>query len=153
MRSGAGRVSVDERLRLDAALEEAFAPLRGHRSNVAAARVRAAVRWSSPAPCGLRGLALLARVSELTVAVAISALVFAGSVESLIAVPSVPDVAREAAPPASRMLNGRLAYQPPIGSNVIDVRRRSDEVAVNAASVRRPESPPALEPLRGQGPF
>ncbi len=52
---GPAPLPLDQRLPLDAALEDAFAPLRSRTANVGPARVRAAVRWSTP-ETGLRGL-------------------------------------------------------------------------------------------------
>src|SRR4029077_12648274 len=47
---GPAPLSLDERLPLDAALDDAFAPLRARTANVGAARIRAAVRWAAPPP-------------------------------------------------------------------------------------------------------
>ena len=70
---------LDQRLRLDAALEEAFAPLRASDASVSPARVRAAVRWAPTESPRLQGAALLGRAGELATAVAAAAFVFAAS--------------------------------------------------------------------------
>ena len=93
---GPAPLPLDQRLPLDAALDDAFAPLRGRSANIGPARVRAAVRWTPSEPRRIGRLALLARVSELTVAAAISAFLFAGTVASVESVPVVPDVSRDA---------------------------------------------------------
>lgn len=74
-----GALPLDQRLRLDAALEEAFAPLRTSAASVSPARVRAAVRWAPRESPRLGGAALLGRAGELATAVAAAALVFAAS--------------------------------------------------------------------------
>ena len=43
---GPAPLPLDERLTVDAALDDAFAPLRARTANVGPARVRAAVRWT-----------------------------------------------------------------------------------------------------------
>lgn len=150
---GPAPLALDRRLPVDAALDEAFAPLRARTANVGPARVRAAVRWAAPEPRRLGGLALLTRVSELTVAAAISAFLFAGSVASLGAVPAVPDLTRDAAMSATRVLNGRLAFQPPIDPHAADFRTTVGGVAANAATARRAEVAPAAQPVRDSEPF
>ena len=74
-------LTLEERLRLEAALAEAYAPLRERRAAISPARVRARVRWEprveQNAP--LRGVGLVARLSEATVAFAVSALFFVGA--------------------------------------------------------------------------
>jgi len=79
MRRTAGALPLDERLRLDAALDAAFAPLRLTGTSLSPARVRAAVRWAPAAPPRLRGAALVGRAGELATAVAAAAFVFAAS--------------------------------------------------------------------------
>jgi len=144
---------LDQRIQVDAALEEAFAPLRARTANVGPSRVRAAVRWSAPESGRLRGLALLMRVSELTVAAAISAFLFAGSVASITSVPSVPDVSRDAVSSGVWTLNGRNALQRPIDSLATDYRTIAGEVATNAAMARRPAAPTATQAVRDSEPF
>ena len=153
-RFGSTRLPLDDRIAVDAALDAAFAPLRARSANVGPARVRAAVRWSPPEPRGLRGAALLARVSQLTVAATFSALVFSGSLASLVAEPSVPDTTRNAGASEARLLNGRLAFQPSIAPHETTVRAAmDDEFAANAASVRRPESVAPAHTVRDSEPF
>ena len=79
MRRSAGPLPLNERLRLDAALEAAFAPLRLTDAGLSPARVRAAIRWAPTAPPPLHGAALLGRAGELVTAVAAAAFVFAAS--------------------------------------------------------------------------
>lgn len=150
---GPAPLPLDQRLPLDAALEDAFAPLRARTARVGPARVRAAVRWTSPEASRLGGLALLARASELTVAAAISAFLFAGSVASITAVPPVPDVSRDAAVSGEWTLNGRNALQRPIDSLATDYRTIAGEVATNAAIARRPAAPTVTPTVRDSEPF
>ena len=134
---GGPRLPLDQRLPLDAALDEAFGPLRSLTTRIGPARVRAAVRWSAPEPRPLRGLGLLTRLSELTVAAAISAFLFAGSVASVEAWPPMPDLSRDAATAGDRILNGRNALQRPIDSRATDYRTTAGDLAANAATARR----------------
>ena len=150
---GPAPLPLDRRLPVDAALAEAFAPLRARSANVSAARVRAAVRWSAPEPRPLRGLALLTRVSELTVAAAISAFLFAGSVASVEALPAAPDVSRDAAASGEWMLNGRNALQRPIDSRASDYRTIAGDLAANAATARRVVTTAAAPSVRDSEPF
>lgn len=131
---GPRRLALDDRLAVDAALEEAFAPLRVRTANISAARVRAAVRWERPAPTPLSGFALLARIGELSTAAVISALVFGSS---LVSVQTMPDGTRDAAQAGEWVLNGRAALQRPIDSRATDYRTIAGDIAVNAATVRR----------------
>lgn len=151
---GSTPLPLDDRLAVDALLDEAFAPLRTRTTTIGPARVRAAVRWSPAEPRGVRGAALLARVSQLTLAAAISAFVFTGSVASLVAEPSFDATTRDAGLSESRVLNGRIAFQPSAAphessvSGVVD-----DEFAVNAATARRPESVAPTQTVRDSEPF
>ena len=131
---GPRRLALDDRLAVDAALDEAFAPLRVRTANISAARVRAAVRWSRPEPRALRGFALLARIGELSTAAVISALVFGASLAS---VETMPDGTRDAAQAGAWVLNGRAALQRPIDSRATDYRTMVGDLAANAATVRR----------------
>ncbi len=94
--------SLEERLAVDAALEAAFAPLRLRRAPISPLRVSAAVRWGRGAPPGaLRWSGPIARLSELSLAVGMSAMVFIGALGS--AAPprvSVPGASEEAQDPA-----------------------------------------------------
>lgn len=149
----APKLGYRERLALDSALEDAFAPLRARTANISAARVRAAVRWSAPEPRPLRGLGLLTRVSELTVAAAVSAFLFAGTVASVETTPSIPDVSHDAAVSGEWVLNGRNALQRPIDSRATDYRTIAGDVAANAATARRATSPAVIPAVRDSEPF
>jgi len=120
---------------VDAALDEAFAPLRARTANIGAARVRAAVRWTPPAPRPLRGPALLARIGELSVAAVISAFLFGASFGAVS--PAPPDVSRDAVAAGRWTLNGRTALQRPIDSRAADYRLTAGDLADNAATARR----------------
>jgi len=144
---------LDQRLPLDAALDDAFAPLRGRSANIGPARVRAAVRWTPSEPRGIGRLALLARASELTVAAAISAFLFAGSVASVQTAPPVPDVSRDAVTAGEWMLNGRNALQRPMSSLATDYRTTVGDMAANAATARRAEPVTPTQSVRDSEPF
>jgi hypothetical protein len=150
---GPAPLPLDERLPVDAALDEAFAPLRARTANIGAARIRAAVRWSAPEPRRLSRLALIARVSELTVAAAISAFLFAGSVASVESGPAVPDVSRDAVTAGQWMLNGRNALQRPMNSLATDYRTTAGDMAANAATARHPEVVAPAQTVRDSEPF
>ena len=79
MRRIVDALPLEQRVRLDTALEEAFAPLRVSGTGVSPARVRAAIRWTPSGPPPLRGAALFGRAGELATAVAAAAFVFAAS--------------------------------------------------------------------------
>ena len=83
MRRDVRAVPLDQRLRLDAALADAYAPLRQAGTALSPARVRAAVRWAPSGTPPLRGAALLSRAGELATAVAAAAFVFAASLAPL----------------------------------------------------------------------
>jgi len=150
---GPAPLPLDERLTVDAALEDAFAPLRARTANVGPARVRAAVRWSASEPPTRSRLALLGRLSELTVAAAISAFLFAGSVASVETAPPVPDVSRDAVTAGEWMLNGRNALQRPISSLATDYRTTAGAMAANAATARRVEVIAPAQSIRDSEPF
>jgi hypothetical protein len=150
---GPAPLPLDQRLMVDAALEDAFAPLRARTANVGPARVRAAVRWSASEPPKHSRLALLGRVSELTVAAAISAFLFAGSVASVETAPPVPDVSRDAVTAGAWMLNGRNALQRPISSLATDYRTTAGAMAANAATARRTEVIAPAQAVRDSEPF
>jgi hypothetical protein len=152
-RFGLARRSLDDRVPLEAALDEAFGPLRTRTANIGPARVRAAVRWAAPEPRRLSGLGLVTRVSELTVAAAISAFLFAGAVASVQAVPAMPDVSRNAATTGEWMLNGRNALQRPMDSRATDYRMTVGDTAANAATSRRPAAAVAAHTVRDSEPF
>jgi hypothetical protein len=150
---GQAPLPFEHRRALDAALDEAFAPLRARAANIGPARVRAAVRWSAPETARLGRLGLLARVSELTVAAAFSAFLFAGSVASVTAIPAVPDVSRDAVIAGDWMLNGRIASQRPMDSRATDYRTTAGDIAANAATARRPDAAPLPQAVRDTEPF
>lgn len=81
MTFGRRGLPLEEQLRLDALLDEAFAPGRGRRAAVGAARVRARVAWDrpQPAPARWRGIALLGRLGEGSLALGMTAMLFAGA--------------------------------------------------------------------------
>jgi len=150
---GPAPLPLDDRLTVDAALDDAFAPLRARTANVGPARVRAAVRWSASEPPTRSRLALLGRLSELTVAAAISAFLFAGSVASVQTAPPVPDVSRDAVTAGEWMLNGRNALQRPIASLATDYRTTAGAMATNAATARRIEVIAPVQNIRDSEPF
>jgi hypothetical protein len=150
---GPAPLPLDERLTVDAALEDAFAPLRACTANVGPARVRAAVRWSASERPTRSRLALLGRLSELTVAAAISAFLFAGSVASVETAPPVPYVSRDAVTAGAWMLNGRNALQRPITSLATDYRTTAGAMAANAATARRTEVIAPAQTVRDSEPF
>ena len=133
-----------DRLLVDAALDEAFAPLRARSSDVGAARVRAAVRWTRAEPRPVRGVALLARIGELSVAAVISAFLFGASVTSIA---PATDFSQDTVSTGMWMLNGRTALQRPMSSRVADARLTAGDDADNAAIVRRAAARQDLEPL------
>lgn len=152
-RFGEARLTLDERLRLEAALDDAFGPLRARGTRVSAARVRAAVRWHRPDPPRLRGLGLVTRLSEIAIAAAVSAFLFAGSVASVAAPPPIPDLSRDAVTVGDRMLNGRNAFQRPISSLFKDYRMTAGDLAMNAATARRSELEAPSPSVRDSEPF
>ena len=150
---GPAPLTLDERLPLDAVLDDAFAPLRIRTANIGPARIRAAVRWTAPEPRRLGGLALLTRASELTVAAAICAFLFAGSVASVESAPPVPYVSRDAVTAGEWMLNGRNALQRPISSLATAYRTTAGDMATNAATARRIEPLAPAQGVRDSEPF
>lgn len=129
------RVPLADRLALDAALAEAFAPLRRRQAPVGPARVHAALRWAAPAPRPFAGLAILGRLSELAVAAAVSAFLFSAAMP--VAAPQLPDASRDPVSQSEWTLNGRIALQRPIDSRATDYRTIAGDGAANAAIVRR----------------
>lgn len=96
-------LTLGERLEVEAALDAAFAPLRERRTDLSPLRVRAAVRWgrggNEPAlraPAALRWSGAIARLSELSVAVGMSVMVFAAAngpaLDPVRSVPQAPAV-------------------------------------------------------------
>lgn len=149
MRSlGPAPLTLEERLSLDARIDDAFAPLRSRCAAIGPARVRGALRWTAPEPPRLRGLTLLGRLSELSIAAAVSAFLFAGSLAAVSAPAPRADVSRNAAAAGEWMLNGRNALQRPITSRFADYRMVAGEVAANAATARRPGDDVPAPPAR-----
>ena len=69
-----------ERLEVDHALEAVFGPLRTQHTSVSPLRVRAAVRWGRGAhPEAVRWSRAVSRLSELSLAVGMSVMVFVGA--------------------------------------------------------------------------
>lgn len=83
MSQPSGALGLGERLQVEAAIETAFEPIRGRRSAVGPTRVRAAVRWGrAEPPVPVAWAAAVRRISELGVAVGVSAFVFAAAITS-----------------------------------------------------------------------
>lgn len=80
--SARGRgLSLEEQLDLDRVLADAFAPGRARKAPIAAARVRARVSWDRPQPVspGWRGVALLGRLGESSLALGMTVVIFVGA--------------------------------------------------------------------------
>lgn len=75
------RLSLEEQLDLDRLFAEAFGPARARTAPIAAARVRARVAWDLPRPenRGWRGVALLGRLGESSLALGLTAVLFVGA--------------------------------------------------------------------------
>jgi len=131
---------------MDAALDEAFAPLRARTANIGAARVRAAVRWARPAPSRLHGVAMVARLSELSFAAAVCAFLIGPSLGSV--APAIPDVSRDTASAGMWVLNSRTALQWPIYRPAADDHMTGGDLADSAATVRREATRTNRAPLR-----
>ncbi len=73
-------LSLSERLEVEAAVTAAFAPLRERHTDLSPLRVRAAVRWGrgtpKASPRALRWSGAIARLSELSVAIGMSLVIF-----------------------------------------------------------------------------
>ena len=72
---------LEEQLDLDRILDDAFARGRARTAPIAAARVRARVAWDRPTPVstGWRGIALLGRLGESSLALGMTAILFVGA--------------------------------------------------------------------------
>ncbi|MGH2378289.1 MAG: hypothetical protein ACRDGT_07405 [Candidatus Limnocylindria bacterium] len=110
-------LGLGERLEVEAAIENAFAPLRARRSTVGPTRVRAAVRWGRAEPRPpVRWAAAVSRISELGIAVGMSAFVFAAALASVPGTAPVPvsdgavvdDMLVQPAPPAIQRWTVRI---------------------------------------------
>lgn len=84
-----------ERLEVEAAIEGAFAPLRLRRTDLSPLRVRAAVRWGRgrdvEPPAAMRWSGAVRRLSELSMAVGMSVLMFGAALG-----PALPEARPEA---------------------------------------------------------
>src|SRR6266542_6533273 len=107
------RLSLDDQIRLEAALRDAFAPLRARRAPLSAARVRAAVRWEAPPPPRLGGLALVGRLGELSTVMAVAAIVFAGVLSPALPTSHEQEQGQELVAPALAPLNGGPSLNDP----------------------------------------
>lgn len=156
---------LGDRLEVEAAVETAFEPLRARRSSVGPTRVRAAVRWGRVEPAmPVPWAAAVRRISELGVAVGMSAFVFTASVISTPPVGEpipvseavvVDDMLRA---PIAEVLQWRPRVIPPIREidmTVIWRLKRGGQVTIedriDATVLPRTESRP--EPLTAQLPF
>lgn len=81
MSLGRKGLPLEDQIDLDRLLDEAFAPARSRTTPVSAARVRARVVWDRPQPvsAGWRGIALLGRLGESSLAVGLTAVLFVGA--------------------------------------------------------------------------
>ena len=80
--SARGRgLSLGDQLELDRILDDAFAPGRARTAPIAAARARARVSWDRPQPAsaGWRGVAILGRLGESSLALGMTVVIFAGA--------------------------------------------------------------------------
>jgi len=70
-----------EQLDLDRLLDQAFAAGRSRKAPISAARVRARIAWDRPQPAspGWRAVGLLGRLSESSVALGMTAMLFVGA--------------------------------------------------------------------------
>ncbi|MBU6422567.1 MAG: hypothetical protein KGQ88_00865 [Chloroflexi bacterium] len=94
------RARLAEDLAAEAALRDAFAPLRARHAAVGPTRVRAAVRWGRGSDAGpLRWSAAISRLSELSVAVGMSVMVFIAAFGTPVA-PAASPIVDEATDPA-----------------------------------------------------
>ena len=82
---------LGERLRVERAIDDAFAPLRLRSTNVSALRVRAAVRWGrGEPPSALRWSGAIARLSELSIAAGMSVMIFVAASGSTVPASHTP---------------------------------------------------------------
>ncbi len=95
-------LTLGERLEVEAAVEAAFAPLRESHTDLSPLRVRAAVRWGRGAPKAspqaVRWSGAIARLSELSVAVGMSIVIFGAALGPVFPEPAPPDAALAARP-------------------------------------------------------
>lgn len=81
MSTGQRGLPLEEQIGLDRFLDDAFEPGRARSAPISAARVRARLAWDRPAqqPAGWRGVALVARLSESSLALGMTAILFVGA--------------------------------------------------------------------------
>ena len=81
MSLGRHGLPLEEQLDLDRLYDEAFEPGRSRRAPISAARVRARVAWDRPQPAsaGWRSVALLGRLSESSLALGMTVILFVGA--------------------------------------------------------------------------
>lgn len=88
-------LTLGERLEVEAVVEAAFAPLRARHTDLSPLRVRAAVRWGRGAPKAspqaVRWSGAIARLSELSVAVGMSVVIFGAALAPATGDRSVPE--------------------------------------------------------------
>lgn len=74
-------VPLEDQVALDRLLDDAFAPARTRTAGISAARVRARVAWEKEVPVGRgwRAVSLLGRLGEVSLALGMTAILFAGS--------------------------------------------------------------------------
>lgn len=147
---GARPLTLEERLRCDAALASAFAPLRGRGTNVSPARVRAAVRWGlGDGPTALPWSAPIARLGELAAAVGMSALLFAATLGDI----AHTSVVHETADVEVRALQSVRVTEPLEGARYIRWLRidrdapmedRLDPSIPPARAAAEPDAPPTV---------
>lgn len=99
------RSRVPDEAQVESALALAIEPLARRRTTLSAARVRAAIRWERHREPGRawHGIALLGRMSETSLAVAVTVLVLVGSVPAAAPEAVVVDDAR---PEVTMRVNG-----------------------------------------------
>jgi hypothetical protein len=109
---------LGERLEVEAALETAFAPLRRRETDLSPLRVRAAVRWGrgAPPPSAVRWSGAVARLSELSVAVGMFAMVFSAGFGSA----ALPDPTTQAS--AAAQQDGSAIAVPHVSAALEDER-------------------------------
>lgn len=143
---GPAPLAPAERRAIDAALDDAFTSLRGRTASVGPSRVRAALRWSAPEPVRFGRLEIARRVSGLSLAAVVSAFVLAGSLAPVL---EGAAVTRDSGTSAGRVLNGRLAYQPPVEPHQAAIRASVGDGASNGAIWRRTDNATGAEPADG----
>lgn len=102
-----------ERLEVEAAIDGAFAPLRLRRADLSPLRVRAAVRWGrgrdAEPPAAVRWCGAVRRLSELSIAVGMSVLMFGAALG-----PALPETTADPAPvdaPVARAVGPTVEVQ------------------------------------------